>query len=273
MSHIHIPDGILPWWLVAAGWAIAVAWVAIAVRRLSGEDLRRRIPLVGAVAALMLVAMSSEIVPIAYHINLTVLAGVLLGPWLSVPTALIVVTILALIGHGGVTVIGLNAIVIGVEMALGWVAFHSLTRWFGRERPGLSAGIATVFTLAVTTSLLVLIVAIGGSPAASRESGAFDPQSLSFTNPFAEGIVGNEVLGGGADDGDEPADADGEEQEPLDLKRFAILVYGLGSIGWAIEAFVTAGIVGFVARVRPSLVFEGPTAERHSPPGDEGIHT
>jgi len=31
----------------------------------------------------------------------------------------------------------------------------------------------------------------------------------------------------------------------------------LGSLGWLIEALVTGTIIGFVARVRPSLIFEG----------------
>ena len=119
VSHIHIPDGVLPLWLVIAGWIGAGALVALAVRRASAEETRRRVPLVGAMAALMLVGMSSEIIPIAYHINLTVLAGILLGPWLSIITALVVDVMLALIGHGGVTVVGLNTLVISAEMIAG----------------------------------------------------------------------------------------------------------------------------------------------------------
>jgi cobalt/nickel transport system permease protein len=264
LSHIHIPDGILPLWLVAAGWLLTIAGIAFSLRQLSGQDSRRRIPLVGAIAALMLVAMAAEIVPIAYHVNLAVLAGILLGPWLAMPTALIVVTILALIGHGGVTVIGLNTIVIGAEMILGSLIFGLFSGWLGRKRAGWSAGLTTVTTLVITTTLLVVIVVLGGSPAASRESGAFDPESLSFSNPFEEGVLSSALLG----EGEEHE----EEGEPLDLARFALVAYGLGSIGWLIEALVTAGIVGFVARVRPSLIFEGAVLERHAPPGDEGVH-
>ena len=262
MSHLHIPDGILPIWLVSAGWLICIVIVTVAVRGVPPEDLRRRIPLVGAVAALMLVAMSSEIVPIAYHINLTVVAGILLGPWLSVPTALVVVTVLALIGHGGVTVIGLNTIVISSEMVLGWALFSALVRTLGRPRVRIAAGVATVLTLAVTTTMLVVIVALGGPIAASRESGAFDPAELRFENPFAEGVIGNIAF-------EEPA---AHEEEPLQIARFALLVYGLGSIGWIAEALVTAGIVGFVSRVRPSLVLDGATQQERVLPGDEGVH-
>lgn len=264
MSHIHIPDGVLPLWLVLAGWLITVGAVMLATRGLRPEDLRRKIPLVGAVAALMLVAMSSEVVPIAYHINLAVMAGIMLGPVLSVPTALIVVSVLALIGHGGVTVIGLNTVVIGAEMSLGALLFAALSALPFGARQGLRAGFATAITLALTTTLLVGIVALGGSPAATRESGAFDPTRMSFTNPFSGGFLGNELVGGA----EEPAE---EEPKPLDLRRFAIMVYGLGAIGWVLESLITGAIVGFIARVRPSLLAGG-QSERTSPPGDEGVH-
>ncbi len=263
MSHIHIPDGVLPLWLVALGWVLALGWTTVAVRFASAEDLRRRVPLIGAMAALMLVGMSSEIIPIAYHINLTVLAGILLGPWLSVVTALVVNVMLGLVGHGGATVIGLNTLVIAVEMTTGWLLFRTLTAVLGRRRCGLAAGVSTVVALALSTTLLVLIVAVGGSPAAARESGAFDPATLSFENPFSQGIATNVLLT--AEEGPEPA--------ALSVKRFATVVYALGSIGWVLEALITALIVGFVARVRPGLVFEGaPAQPSRAPLGDEGVH-
>lgn len=266
MSHIHIPDGVLPLWLVAVGWLLASALIALAVRRTSSAEVRRRVPLVGAVGALVLVSMSSEIVPIAYHINLTVIAGILLGPWLSVVTAIVVVSVLALIGHGGVTVVGLNTLVIAGEMMMGWALFQGSVRLLGRARPGWSAGIATVIALAVSTTLLVGIVALGGSPAADRESGALDPQTLTFSNPFSEGFFANAIVS--AEEEESP-----ESGSELSITRFATMVYTLGFLGWLIEAGVTAGIVRFIARVRPRLVFEGAPAEySHRPLGDEGVH-
>lgn len=261
MSHLHVPDGVLPLWLVLAGWLITALLVTVSVRSARERDLRRKIPLVGAVAALMLVGMSSEIVPIAYHINLTVVDGILLGPGLSALTALVVVTLLALLGHGGVTVIGLNVIVIAAEMALGRWLFLRLTRLLSRRRIGLSAGIATVLTLALTTTLVVVIVALGGTRATSRETGAFNPTQMRFENPLSRGLIANEGAKVGASEG-----------APLAIGRFALLVYTLGSIGWVIEALVTAGIVGFIAKVRPSLVSaEGVEhGQRHL--GDEGLH-
>ncbi|MDH4140664.1 MAG: energy-coupling factor ABC transporter permease, partial [Coriobacteriia bacterium] len=142
MSHIHIPDGVLPAWLWVTAWLLTLLVVGIAGRYAERTRARRKVALLGVVSALMLVAMSSEIIPIAYHINLTVLGGVLLGPALSVIAAFVVEVILAMLGHGGVTVLGLNTAIVAVEMVLGWALFSVLVRTLSKRRAGLAAGIA-----------------------------------------------------------------------------------------------------------------------------------
>jgi ABC-type Co2+ transport system permease subunit len=271
VSHIHIPDGVLPVWLVASGWvaALALVWVASAVATRTGA--RRKVALLGVVSAVMLVSMSSEIVPIAYHVNLTVVAGVLLGPWLGVIAAFIVELVLALLGHGGVTVIGLNTLVIAAEIALGWALFRTLLRLAGTRHVRAAAGVATVVTLAATTALLVGIVALaGGGAAATRESGALDPATLRFGDPFAEGVFSIGTLRGDA----APAlGAAAVPPRPPDasatVRRFALMVFTLGPVGWLIEALVTASALGYVARVRPSLLWPGTRASPRPPAGDE----
>lgn len=269
MSHIHIPDGVLPWWLWAPAWLVALALVAAAGRLSARAEVRRKVPLLGVVSALMLVAMSSEIVPLAYHVNLTVLAGVVLGPVLSVVAAFIVVLVLALLGHGGVTVLGLNAIVIATEMILGWALFRLGSGLSRGRAPRWTAGVATVLTLAVTTGMLVGIVALaGGGAATARETGALDPASLEFRAPFAEGAVRVGLFSGG----EEAERADGASR--LATGRFAAVVFTLGPLGWLLEALVTAAIVGYIARVRPGLLAGGALAEgRSALPGDaQGGH-
>jgi len=189
MSHIHIPDGVLPWWLWLGGWALAFVLLAFASGRAKRAESRRAVPLIGAVSALVLVSMGSEIVPLAYHINLTVIAGVLLGPWLGAISAFIVVLVLALMGHGGITVVGLNTLVIATEMALGWALVRGGARLLGRARIRPLAAVATVLTLAITTTMLVGIVALAGTGATARETGALDAETLEFRNPFSEGVI------------------------------------------------------------------------------------
>jgi cobalt/nickel transport system permease protein len=277
MSHIHIPDGVLPLWLWAAGWIATLVVVAFAAKVAARSEARRKVPLLGIVAALMIVGMSAEIVPIAYHVNLSVIGGIILGPALSAIAAFIVVIVLAMLGHGGVTVIGLNVLVIAAEMVLGWVLFHAVVRALGRRRAAVSAGLAAILTLAVTTTLVVGIVWLAGAgEAAERETGALDLTTMRFENPFAGGVFELGLTGDGhGHDEDEEHGHDGDEEHAekesyLSVTRFATVVYVLGPFGWILEALVTAGIIGYVAHVRPTMIFEGALAEeRQRIPGDE----
>ena len=78
--HIHIPDGVLPIWLWVLGYALAALFLLFAVIKV-GKDTRKAV-WTAAVAAMMLVAMSIPL-GVPYHINLTALAGIILGPWWS----------------------------------------------------------------------------------------------------------------------------------------------------------------------------------------------
>jgi ABC-type Co2+ transport system permease subunit len=295
VSHIHIPDGVLPAWLWVSGWALALGLVFAAGRFAERSEVRRKVPLLAVVSALMLVAMSSEIVPLAYHVNLTVVAGVLLGPVLSVIAAFIVEVVLAMLGHGGVTVLGLNTLMIAAEIALGWALFRGFVGLLGRRRVRWAAGVATVLTLATTTTLLVGLVALaGGGGATTRETGALDAQRMTFANPLsggvfrvgllsaAKGTAGGPAAGSAAATGTSVAPgtagaaSSGEPAArgtaPLSVGRFAAVVYTLGPIGWLIEALITAWVLGYVARVRPGLLWEGPLeSHEHHVPGDEGV--
>jgi cobalt/nickel transport system permease protein len=255
MTHIHIPDGVLPLWLWLGGWVLTLAMLWLAGRAGSDAEARRRVPLLAVVAAMMLVAMSSEIVPLAYHLNLTVIAGTLLGPVLSPIAAFIVCAILALLGHGGVTVIGLNTLLITAEMVIGGALVRALISALGRRRVPLAAGLATVVTLAITTTMLVGIVALAGTTrATARESGALDPGTLRFSNPVSDGVFKVGLFSGG----EAPPSAAASAETQVSVARFAAVVFVLGPIGWALEALVTALMLGYVARVRPSLLWAPP---------------
>lgn len=274
MSHLHIPDGVLPFWLWLAGWLVTLLIVTVAGKIAERADIRRRVPLLAVVSALMLVAMSSEIVPLAYHVNLTVIGGVLLGPVLSIIGAFIVEIVLAMLGHGGVTVLGLNTVLIASEMIVGWALFRGGIRLAGRGRVRPVAFGATVVTLALTTTALVGIVSLGGPAATARESGALDPATLRFQNPFAQGVFSVGLFGGGESPdgtGDVP-DAGLASDRGLSTERFAAVVYTLGPLGWALEGLLTGWVLGYVARVRPGLLWNM-RAERATPrqPGDKGV--
>ncbi|HZL05604.1 MAG TPA: energy-coupling factor ABC transporter permease, partial [Coriobacteriia bacterium] len=174
---------------------------------------------------------------------------------------------LALLGHGGVTVIGLNVLMTATEMILGWLLFRGFVRLLGRRRVRWAGALATILTLAVTTTMLVGIVALAGSGAATaQETGALDPQNLTFASPFGNTVFHIGLFSGGEHAGGAP----GGTSAALSVGRFAVVVYTLGPIGWLIEALVTAAVLGYVAHVRPSLLFEGALSLHDHPRyGDE----
>lgn len=250
MGHIHIPDGVLPIWLVLLGWLVAIIALSLAVWRVGKTDLRRKVPLLGVASALMLVAMSTEIAPIAYHINLTVLTGILLGPALGIMAAFIVDLILALFGHGGITVVGLNTLTLGTEVMLGYLVFRGLIRLLGRTRwsPYVSGFVGTVITLAISTTMLIGIVAVSNiNPATARELGPIDPATLTLSNPFGSGVLNNVIVGN--------PEKQTEAPPVISIQTFATIVYILGAIGWIIEGSIVAFIVGFLGKARPDLIF------------------
>jgi len=245
VSHLHIPDGVLPLWLVGLGWAVTIVLLAAALLALRRADRGQLIPQLGIVSALLVAAMATEIVPIAYHVNLTVLGGIILGPAAGFLAAFVVNVILALFGHGGVTVVGLNTLVIGAECVLGYTLFHLFTRVL-QPRIGLAAGLATVLTLFLSTSLSIGIVALSNvNPAQARDSGALNPSTLSFSNPFKEGLLANRIV---------TPEQEVQAGSDISIARFALLMYGLGSVGWVLESLIVGYLVAFIARVKPGLL-------------------
>ena len=197
VSHLHVPDGVLPLWLVAVGWLGAVLVLALALARATrSADLRRQVPLLGIMAAVMLVGMSTEFVPIGYHLNLTVLVGIVLGPALGALAGFVVGLILALFGHGGITVVGLNTLVLGAECALGWLVFRTLYRALAsRVSAGALAGLATVITLFCTTWLVIGLVALSNTEPGRLLHPAPVVENPTLGGALSEGIVGNVLIG------------------------------------------------------------------------------
>lgn len=220
MTHMHIPDGILPVWLWLSGLFLMALALSVSLAGLRSMDAKRKIPLLGALSAVMLVAMSLELLPIAYHINLSVVAGILLGPALGFVAAFITNLILALMGHGGITVVGLNTLLLGAETVLG----HTLYSLMGTRLPVFwRAAVVTVLTLLMTTLLLIGMV--------------------SASHIDADAVLHGHDEGTHAQAASAPA-----------ITPFAIVVLSLGSIGWLIEAAITGAVVKFVAQVKPELL-------------------
>jgi len=233
MSHLHIPDGLLPVWLWVTGLALAMAAVLLSLYMVRKMDLRKKVPLLGMMSAVMLVGMSLEVVP-TYHVNLSIITGIVIGPWLMIIASLIVNLLLALVGHGGITVVGLNTLVIGAEGIMGYVFFTVLRKLF---KPGLAAGLSAFGALFFSTCLMLLVVFISNINLGADS--LHEVREL-IGSPTADSVAALLRL-----------------QKGFNFRFFAYAAILLGSIGWVIEAFVTAAAVRFISLVKPDMISRG----------------
>jgi cobalt/nickel transport system permease protein len=235
MSHIHLPDGVLPVWLWVSGYIVAIGVGAILLRFIKQEELTRRLPLLGMMAAAMVLGASVEIIPIAYHVNLTVITGILLGPYLIFLATFVVNVILALFGHGGITVIGLNTLILSIEGILGYLLFHLF--WKGLKRLAPAVFLATFLALLVSTFSMIGVVGLGTS------------HYEELIHQGSKGIIGFEFS---KEEGSHPER--GARDKEVNLKRFIAIVLPLGFIGWILEGVITVLIIRYIHRLRPDLL-------------------
>lgn len=222
MSHIHLPDGILPfaWW--ASAYIMCIAVLCIMLRLIKKGEVRRKVPFTGVMSALMLISMSVPLGFIPIHMSLSVLNGILAGPALGFIAVFVVNIMLSLMGHGGLSVAGLNTLLMGSEVLIGYYMFTALKR---HMKPSLAAGISALVALTVSVALMfgVLAATIGTEEALpGHESG--------------EHGIGKE----------QPASF-------LSLSGWSAAAVIL-IIGMLTEALVTGLIVSFFSRVRPDLI-------------------
>lgn len=157
MSHLHIPDGLLPAWLWAGGLALALLLLARGSRAARGRT-PQRVAYQGALGGLMLAAMAIPLGPIEYHLTLAGPVGVLLGGAGAFQVAFVVSAILALMGHGGLTVVGLNALILGA----GATVAHRVYRLVrGRPSPAAALAIGTIAGQAVAGALWLGVIWLG----------------------------------------------------------------------------------------------------------------
>jgi cobalt/nickel transport system permease protein len=248
MSHLHIPDGLIPLPWILAGIGFTALFVCVALFALRRRDRARVVPRIATLSALMLLAMGLPIPVLGYHLNLTVLTGMIAGPAEGLIAALVVNLILALTAHGGITVVGLNTLVSGLEVCLGWLLWKSLRRAF--KRPFAAAAVSTVIALLISTTAMLGIVA----------GTAINPELALHRHSHAESAEHAEP----ADDHEHAGleeSADHEHAAGRDhgsLKAFATIVYSAGAVGWAIEALVVGSIAEFIAKSRPDMLNPSP---------------
>lgn len=215
MSHLHIPDGLLPVWVWGAGLLLALLLLVRASFLARGHS-PQRMAYQGALGGLMLAAMAIPLGPFEYHLTLAGPMGILLGGAGAFQVAFVVSAILALMGHGGLTVVGLNALVLGAGATVAY-RVHGVVAPRLEPAPALAIGTAAGQAVAGALWLGVVAVALRIDPAIGA--------------PWSRGESGEGRLG-----------------------VLAAVALPLWAVGIVVESVIAHGLGRFLARVQPGLL-------------------
>jgi cobalt/nickel transport system permease protein len=160
---MHIPDGILPAGVCAAGYAatVPVAWYSI--RRITkAGDPRENIPKASLLTAAFFVVswVHIPVPPTSVHLVLNGLLGAVLG-YYAFPAILIGLFFQAVMfQHGGLTTLGVNAIIMGVPALLSYYIFRlrNIGGKDGRLKTGIFGFLAGFIAIAVSVSIFVPVL-------------------------------------------------------------------------------------------------------------------
>lgn len=156
MSHLHLGDGLLPVWFWVSCFVVMLGLVLLALGKLGKE--RRMVPTVAVMAAVVLVALNIPL-GLPLHLNLSALAGIILGPLFGFLAVFVVNLFSALLGHGGLTLLGVNTLLVGSEALVAGSLFLLLG---GARRLLVNSGVAVVAALVISTLLVVGVAGIAG---------------------------------------------------------------------------------------------------------------
>lgn len=158
---MHISEGILSLPVLAGGFAGTAILAAVTLRKMDMEE----IPKISVVTAAFFVASLIH-VPIgitSIHLILNGLVGITLG-LRSFPAIMLALVLQALLfGHGGVTVIGVNSIMLGgggLVAYLIWQIRHRFSA--GPKREPIFGGIAAALSVAFSGIILALALVTTG---------------------------------------------------------------------------------------------------------------
>ena len=155
---MHLPDGLVPPLISAAGFALSLG-AAIPIFHKTGL-LAAKMTRISLVAAVIFVS-SLIPVPVGFttvHFTFAPLAGIILGPVSFIAVFLAIFLQWLLLGHGGITTLGLNTLTMGTAALLSCYLFCRI----GSFRPAGSKYTALPAVLAASSGAMFKVV-LGGA--------------------------------------------------------------------------------------------------------------
>ncbi|MGC3999461.1 MAG: energy-coupling factor ABC transporter permease [Anaeromyxobacter sp.] len=158
---MHVPDGFLSPLLTVPAYAVSAPLWAWGARRHFGRDAAEALPALGSLTALAFV-IQTILIPLpggtSTHLVGVTLLAMLHGPLAAFVCESLVLLVQALFfGAGGVTVLGVNALAMGLLGPLaGWLCWRALRRL----APRAAAFAAAWLSLQVSTAAVVGVLAL-----------------------------------------------------------------------------------------------------------------
>ncbi len=168
---MHIPDGFLNAPVIGLTWLVAIALIAVCLKRVQTDYQERAVPLMGVCAAFIFAAqMINFPVPggTSGHLLGGTLAAILLGPWAgSLVMAVVFIVQAVLFQDGGLTVLGANIFNIGLVGTFGGYYLYKAIRsalgvnsWRGMA---IATGIAAWTSVVVASLCCAVQLALSGT--------------------------------------------------------------------------------------------------------------
>ena len=158
---MHISDGVLSFPVCAGGYAAAASIIAVTIRKIKEDDIPRVAVMTSAffVASLIHVPLG----PTSVHLILNGLVGIILGPAAFVSIFVGLVLQAFLFQHGGITTIGVNAIMMGTPALLAYKLFSLKEKFNFRATEFIFGALAGAMGVFLGTVILALaLITTGG---------------------------------------------------------------------------------------------------------------
>lgn len=170
---MHVSDGVLSPPVLAAGFTVAVALGAWTMRKVENEE----IPKISVVTAAFFVASLIHFpvpgAPFSLHLVLNGLVGVILGSR-AFPAVFVGIILQALLfGHGGVSVIGVNTVMMGGGALAAYAVWRLHNRSRSPKRAAIFGALAGAVGIMVSGMILALALLTTGEAFAAMAWAVF----------------------------------------------------------------------------------------------------
>ncbi|HEY9618053.1 MAG TPA: energy-coupling factor ABC transporter permease [Microcoleaceae cyanobacterium] len=162
---LHIPDGFLNIPVTAGCWLLAIALIALCLKRVRVDYQERAVPLMGVCAAFIFAAQMINFPLLgggtSGHLLGGTLAGVLLGPWAGSLVMTVVFIVQSVIFQdGGLTALGANIVNMGLIGTFGgYYLYRVIRKVLGRDTwRGIAVGTAVAAWSSVFLAAIVCAV-------------------------------------------------------------------------------------------------------------------